>query len=144
MVTALEIAEGSIALLEKAAQEADAFEAQAKQLQTEVVRLKEQNNQLSKQAAAKIDRRLLLKVAEVLEQQEMLIEGMTSDKLASLYEADPNRLADITLRLLCPATGDGQPTGKQAKFSNNSPGAPKTVRFNGREVIDHDGWLSAL
>lgn len=142
MVSALEIAEGSIALLEKAAQEADALEAQARQLQVDNARLVAQNELLGKQASARIDRRLLLKVASVLEQQDMLVDGMTADKLASLYEADPNRLADITLRLLCPVTEEGQSIGKQA-FSQ-SPNGPKTVRFNGQDVVDHDGWLSAL
>jgi hypothetical protein len=145
MVTALEIADDSLKLLEKAATEADALEGLARSLHIENNSLKEQNALLSKQASAstKLDRSLLLKVAGILEQEGMLASGMDADKLASLYEADPNRLADVALRLLCPASAEGKSV-KTASAAVNSPGSPKSVLFNGHEVIDHDGWLNAL
>lgn len=144
MEPSLVIAEESIALLEKAALEADALEAKVRQLESEKARLESQCNLLSKQASKpSLDRSLLLKVATVLENEGMLAEGMTSEKLASLYEENPNRLADIALRLLCPASAEGQPI-KSASATTNSPGSPKTVNFNGREVVDHDGWLNVL
>lgn len=144
MVSPLEIAQESIALLEKAAREADAFEAQVGVLQAENRKLKSDYDLLSKQASAsKLDRSLLLKVATILHNEGMLAEGMDAEKLASLYEENPNRLADIALRLLCPVAADGQPIAKAASV-NPSPGGPKTVIFNGREVIDHDGWSNVL
>lgn len=144
MVSPLEIAQESIALLEKAAQEADAFEAQVGVLQAENRELKNKYDLLSKQASApKLDRGLLLKFATILQNEGMLADGMDAEKLASLYEQNPNRLADIALRLLCPVAADGQPIAKSAAIKE-SPGSPKTVVFQGREVIDHDGWLSAL
>ena len=141
MVSALEIAEGSIALLEKAAQEADAFEAEVRVLRAENQQLKAQNSHLSKQAATKLDRSLLLKVASILEQEGLLADDMTADKLASLYEEDPNRLTDITLRLLSPAYSEGQPIGKAAATSQVTT---KTVRFNGQDFVDNEGWLNVL
>ncbi len=143
MEHSLAIAEESIALLEKAAREADALEVKVRQLESEKAKLESQCDLLGKQASKPVlDRSLLLKVANVLQSEGMLAEGMTADKLASLYEENPNRLADIALRLLCPAPAEGQPI-KSASI-NNSPGAPKTVNFNGREVVDHDGWLNVL
>lgn len=142
MVSALEIAEGSIALLEKAAQEADAFEAEARTLRQENSRLNEQLNILSKKASVpQLNRHLLLKVATVLEHEGLLADDLTAEKLASLYEADPNRLADVCLRLLLPAGSDGQATGKVA---NHSQGELKTVRFNGKDFVDNENWLSVL
>lgn len=138
----LTIATHSIELLEKAAAEADALEAQVEALREKNKELETRCAHLGKQASSKLDRGLLLKVAGTLESGGMLSEGMTAEKLASLYEENPNRLADIALRLLCPVVPDGQPIGKAANL--NSPGTLNTIHFNGREVIDHDGWVNAL
>lgn len=143
MVSPLEIAEDSIALLEKAAREADALEAQVRDLTRINQKLEQELGSVKKQASAapKFDRRLLLKIATTLEDEGLLAPGMEAEKLASLYEQDPNRVADIALRLLYPMSADGKPI-KAA--TEKSPGAPNLVRFEGREVVDHDGWLSAL
>lgn len=143
MVSALEIAEGSIALLEKAAQEADALDLAVQNLRRENLQLKASYEALSKQAAApKMDRGLLLKLARLLEDSDMLVDGLTAEKLAADYESDPNRLAGLALHILCPVQPDGRPAGKSA--STPSPGAPKEVRFDGRTLTDEFGFMNAL
>lgn len=134
------IAEESIRLLEKAAQEADALEAEVRRLSMENKQLREQCQQAKK--ASSLDRNLLVKLATALESEGLLAEGMDSEKLASLYEENPNRLADIALRLLCPVTAEGQPVKSASIKVAGEKG--KRIMFNGREVIDHDGWVNVI
>ena len=142
MIQLAEIASQSIELLEKAAVEADALELQ-------VSRLTRENEELKRQAKAAssrpiIDQRVLLKLAQCMADEGMLVEEMTAEKLASHYAQAPEQLAILALNLLRPMTTDGQPYKVAGSTTQTSPNAPKTVMFDGRELIDNDGWSKVL
>lgn len=141
MTALLDITESSIELLEKAAQEADALEAVNTKLAARVKVLEQKNAELLKTASApKVDSAKMMKFARVLEEEQLLVEGMTADKLASLLTSDPNQIADIALHILRPVAPQGVPT----KAANNSQGNTNMVTFDGRQVVDNDGWVNVL
>lgn len=143
MVNPLEIAEQSIGLLEKAAQEADALEAENRNLRAANAELVKRCEALTKSAAARpttlpLDNNLLMKLATVLADAGMLAEDMTAEKLANIYQGDPNQLAKFALHILRPASADGQPT-KAAALRD-----PHVKIFEGREVYDPYGFTEVL
>lgn len=140
----LEITTQSIELLEKAAMEADALELQVSKLKAENDRLKQEVKDKVASAKPTVDQRILLKLAQCMEDEGMLIEEMTAEKLANHYAQAPEQLAILALNLLKPMTTDGQPYKVAGSTTPNSPNAPKTVIFDGREFIDNDGWSKAL
>ncbi len=140
----VEIADQSLQLLEKAAAEADTLEAEAIRLRAENKQLKSALAQKTASASSPVAPAMALKVAQLLEDNQMLAEGMTAEKLASLYTQDPNRLADIALRLLEPAVSEGAPMKRAAAPETKSPDGGKIITFNGKTVIDHDGWANVL
>lgn len=137
----LEIAQESIELLQKAAQEADAFEQENGLLRQQVADL--QKRASAPPVSRNFDPELLGKLAETLEEENLLVEGLTHQKLAQIIQEDPNRLTDITLRLICPMPVQGRAV-KSAHTPRPSQESDKLVNFNGKMVIDHDGWLKAL
>lgn len=142
MQALLDIAEGSIELLEKAAKEADALEAQNQQMRARLKALEGQYAQLQKSASQPaFKHNALLKLAKVLEDEEMLVEGQTAEKLAGVLAADPNQLVELTLSLIRPVAPQGLST-KAA--STESPGDKNVVEFEGRKVVDHDGWVNVI
>jgi hypothetical protein len=138
----LEITANSIELLEKAAVEADGLELRVRELEAENKRLQQQVKVAD--ARPVIDQRVLLKLAQCMADENMLIEDMTAEKLASHYAQAPEQLAILALNLLRPMTTDGQPYKVAGSQTPNSPNAPKTVTFDGRQLVDNDGWSKVL
>lgn len=136
----VETADEAIRLLKQAAAEADALDLQVMQLRQENAQLR---SQLDKKAAHQpaLDPSLLLKVAKVMEAERLLAPGADVDKVAAMLGEKPERLADLFLRVLVPASSEGAPV-KAAALT--IPGEPKVIEYEGQAVVDHDGWLSCL
>ena len=147
MSSPLDIAEECIALLEKSAAEGDRLDAENLKLKSDLRALEVRNAELLRKQASSVppslNPALVYKLATVMEEENLLADGYTAEKLASLLQAEPDKLLDLTFRLLAPAAPQGRAT-KAASAVKESSEKGKIVMFEGRRVVDLDGWLNVL
>lgn len=129
-------------LLEKSAAECD-------QLEGKLEAMARDTDKDGKQAAAAppapvFNERLLDDLCDSLCKQGLAEADATPEKLAEEFRGDPNKLAFIALSLVRPVSGGGR------AYKGKSAGAPEpsqggvVVEIGGHQVVDNDGWVSAL
>jgi hypothetical protein len=134
----LEFSEELLDTLEKTAAEADALSLRNAQL---TAQLEKAAAAPVVQAARPFDKELLTKLAHQLEREGLLQVGMTVDNVVQAMNTNPNLLAKLAFSLVTPVT-EGQPIVSSIPSSGEKEA--NVVEFDGRLLVDHEGWLNAL
>jgi hypothetical protein len=131
-------------LLEKSAAEADALASRLAEVEREKKAALE--SAAARPAPAPVlDSRLALRLAEALEQNNLLEPGVGKEAAAEHIKRNPNDVMRYAIGLLSPVdTGGLSVNAKSAAETKKNPGDPVVVEFEGRQLVDHDGWSNVL
>jgi hypothetical protein len=135
-------------LLEKAAAEADGLEMVVKRQASEIESLKKAQKAASTGPVSRpfLDPAALSKLAGVLEDENLLPEGMTAKEASDNILINPNILIRWMTNLAAPSTVAEGRAVKSATADAPPPisGDGKLVKIGSNIVVDHDGWAEAL
>jgi len=141
---AAELSENLFDVLEKTAMENDALTEQCASLKSQITKLAADNAQLKARQSATLNVELRKKLESRLEAEGLLGPDTDASKAAAALQSNPNRLVALAYNLLTPATVEGKPIKLASTLPQEKSASHRVVEFNGRQVIDHDGWLNAL
>jgi hypothetical protein len=133
ITTLIEASDALFSDLEKKAEALEQKDRQIESLQQEVARLKQAS-------APALNRPQLERIAQRLEEEGVLAEGMNAKQAADYFTNRPDKLLVLTEQLLTPLPAEGQ----TVKVADHSPAVANVTTFNGKPVVDPDGWLRAI
>lgn len=129
-------------LLDKTAAEADSLEQLVQRQAREIQALKQQTKTAG---APMLDQQALAKLAETLEQEQLLPEGMDAKQASERITRNPNTLIRWMHTLATPLREtEGRPVKSAASALPQLSGDGKLVKIGDNVVKDLDGWSSCI
>jgi hypothetical protein len=139
----IEIGDLLLDTLQKTAADLDASAAEL-QATRQLLQAAKQEIETSKRAAVTagpFKEEDLTKLAFRMEEEGLLCKGDSPEGVVAQISSDPGLLLKLAYSLLTPVT-EGQQVRRISKQSSEK--VPNVVEFQGRSLVDHDGWLDAL
>jgi hypothetical protein len=139
----IEIGDLLLDTLQKTAADLDASAAEL-QKSKQLLQAARQEIESSKKAAVSASpfkEEDLEKLAFRMQEEGMLCKGDSPEGVVAQLASDPGLLIKLAYSLLTPVT-EGQQIRRLSKQSSEN--VPNVVEFQGRSLVDHDGWLDAI